>query len=231
MLRKLIKSLNTSILKPNNLKLITTQGITTKKVTPYITCKTTNFGNRRFLHLNTPKRAKEFVELENTHARKIIQTIPLFTISTEHNILTDKIIDTENDFNSFLNQNWRTATPGDVVRGFLNVLDYSRKADINISDTRFDKLVDGLMDSVEKLTDKELYTLLECLTRFPLTGAYNSHNFHDVWSALDDICSHKLRNWDLETMFKFADLFHQLHLGWSSEINSIGNTTISYYFR
>ncbi|KAK9745225.1 hypothetical protein QE152_g7013 [Popillia japonica] len=69
------------------------------------------------------------------------------------------------------------------------------------------------MDNVERLTTSELYLMLKCLKELPPTESYSSHNYHDVWSALDDMCIWKLRHWDYETLVKFADIFNQLHLG------------------
>lgn len=168
----------------------------------------------RFLHTNSANFAKNFVETENTYARKVLESFPITSDLIDEPLhRSDTIVRSEDDFNKFLDQDWRVAPPSHIIRGFVTILDYCREHNISISDTRFDKLVDGLMDNVERLTTSELYLMLKCLKELPPTESYSSHNYHDVWSALDDMCIWKLRHWDYETLVKFADIFNQLHLG------------------
>ncbi|KAF7286287.1 hypothetical protein GWI33_006160 [Rhynchophorus ferrugineus] len=134
----------------------------------------------------------------------ISQILPQITI--------DKIIVNQEDFNEILNRPWRTSSATEIVNAFKNVLEYCQKNNITVSDVRFDSLVDGLMDHCEKLTDNELIELLSCLVEYPDCSSYKEHNFHDIWSCLDDICCWKLPTWSIERIFTVANLWYQLHL-------------------
>lgn len=125
----------------------------------------------------------------------------------------DRLVTTQEDFNRFLARNWRSATATEIAQAFRDVVDFCALNTIPVSDSRFDNLVDGLMDHVEKLTDEELADLLKCFIKFPRCETYASHNFHDVWSALDDICVMRMNDWSTEKRFYFAELWYRLNLG------------------
>ncbi|KAI4454604.1 fast leu-rich domain-containing [Holotrichia oblita] len=216
MFKNLTKFLCDTVLKTNKLNLTAKQIHNIKKFNTFnvYNLNNTTIKNHRFLHIISTKYAKNFVETENIYARKVLDSFPITSDLVEETLQrSETFIRNEDDFNKLLDQNWRVAPPSHIIRAFLNIIDYCRENNINISDTRFDKLVDGLMDNVERLTTSELYTMLRCLNELPQTECYTSHNYHDVWSALDDMCTWKLRHWDIETLFKFANIFQQLHLG------------------
>lgn len=213
MLKNFVKYLVSGILQPQHLMLGSRAFHASKrnicrKLNPSITSQ-----NHFFLHIDSSKNVKQFIESENLYARRILESFPITTNLADLKIQTDRIISNEQEFNTFLNQNWRTAAPSDIIKAFVNVADYCQTANINLSDSRFDQLVDGLMDHVEKLSVEELHLMLKCLIKLPLTESFNSHNYHDVWSALDDMCCWKLKDWNIEMALEFANLFHQLHLG------------------
>ena len=167
--------------------------------------------NSRGFHMGTLNKVILFPNTENIFAYNIINEIaPIRFQDTGRNT---QIINTEADFNNFLDSNWRCATPGEITRAFYDVLNYCIAKEINISNTKFDELVNGLLDNVEKLSVDELASLLRCLALYPQTESFKSHNFHDVWSALDDVCCWHMSDWDLDTLFIFADLWFKLHLG------------------
>ncbi|KAK5638133.1 hypothetical protein RI129_012428 [Pyrocoelia pectoralis] len=150
-------------------------------------------------------------DTENVYAYNIIQSLPVTKNVPVFSITNS--IDNQYDFDNRLNQNWRLKTVSEIVDCFKSVLNYCIENDINLSDQRFDKLVDGLMDNIQHLTDSNLCDLLHCLIRLPICESYASRNFHDVWSALDDVCCWKINNWSNETMFLFADYWYCLNLG------------------
>ncbi|KAJ8985183.1 hypothetical protein NQ317_018212 [Molorchus minor] len=72
------------------------------------------------------------------------------------------------------------------------------------------------MDSwitVNRLTNTEIIELLSTLAQYPPCESYSSHNFHDIWSCLDDICCWKMAEWDIEMCFTIANLWYKLNLG------------------
>lgn len=167
----------------------------------------------RFFHRNTVKLAKLFTESENLYAYSILQKIPIAKSAIFVAKTPDKLIATEQEFNKFLAKNWRNATASETVQAFKDVVDFCVSKGIAVSDNRFDELVDGLMDNMEKLTDEEICDLMKCLIKFPLCESYDSHNFHDIWSALDDICLLRMPKWSLEKRFYVAELWYRLNLG------------------
>lgn len=162
----------------------------------------------RNYHCNTSVcYAKLFISTENTHAYNVVQTLDL-----SKDLFNSRLIN-EADFNRYLDREWRKATSEEIVQAFQNILEYCVKNEIPVSDTRLDKLVDGVMDNAEKLTDQQLETLLKCLPKFPPCENYNSNNFHDLWSCLDDICTFRMSEWSIDKMLYFAELWYHLHLG------------------
>ncbi|KAJ8954160.1 hypothetical protein NQ318_005754 [Aromia moschata] len=162
----------------------------------------------RNLHISATNEAKLFFDHENSYAFEIIsRDPPVSTISPDNKVKTTE------EFNAALDQNWRASSASEIVKTFINVKDYCIENGIAVSDARFDKLVDGLMDHCETLTDTELADLLSCLCDYPPCQFYTSHNFHDIWSCLDDICCWKMIGWDTEKMFIYANLWYKLNLG------------------
>ncbi|CAH1953484.1 unnamed protein product [Acanthoscelides obtectus] len=121
--------------------------------------------------------------------------------------------ETLEEFESTLDKCWRDATATEIVEAIKSVKKYCIKNNITIEDTRFDKLVDGLMDHCEELTYVELVELLECLSELPLAHGYDTHNFHDVWSCLDDISCWQMLEWNVDQSFTVANLWFKLRLG------------------
>lgn len=146
---------------------------------------------------------------ENIYAYNVLQKVSM----KKHIKTVDSDEISTKQFNDMLNQNWRKSSIGDIVDTFLKVKNYCVLNNINVSDTRFEKLVDGVIDNCEQISDKQLISLLYCLAEFPLEASYSAHNYHDLWSCLDDICCWKIVEWDNDTCFLVADAWYQMHLG------------------
>ncbi|GJQ85365.1 hypothetical protein Trydic_g10139 [Trypoxylus dichotomus] len=192
------------------------KNLTRRVINSLLTLNNPNQITVKFHHveLSNTYKQRNFYETENVHALRILESFPLTTtLNDDHLQHATQIISSDTEFNKLLDQHWRIASPSRIVKTFLSVVDYCQKQNINISDNRFDRLVDGLLDNVENLTMDELYAMLKCLKGLPMTENYSSHNYHDVWSALDDICTWRLNDWDRDTLFKFANMFYLLHLG------------------
>lgn len=166
------------------------------------------------LHTTPVLPDKLFRDAENMYAFDVLQTIPVVNSTTAYTPKSlNKTVTATEDFNRLLDRDFRSATVADIVQTFKDALHYCVSNNINISDHRFDKLVDGLVDHIEHLTDDDLYELLNILSEYPLCPNYSSHNFHDVWSALDDVCLARISEWSTDDMFRFAELWYKLQLG------------------
>lgn len=164
----------------------------------------------RHLHAEIKPVGKLFTEVENSYAYDIVKP---FLINTFQFTEPTATISTEQEFIKYLNENWRHKTATEIATAFKAVQKYCSENDICVEDARFDKLVDGLMDNAENLSDTELSDLLVCLRKFPMCSSWNAHNYHDIWSCLDDMCVMRLSNWDTDTMLHFADHWYHLYLG------------------
>lgn len=146
-----------------------------------------------------------YVEKENNYAYHIVATDNLG--STVNRTVTN--ISNEHELTTFLDRNWRNSNSTDIANAFKAASQYCKDHQINLSDTRFDSLVDGLMDHCENLTDTELLELLRCLSEYPRCDSYLAHNFHDVWSCLDDMCCWRIPKRNVETLITFADMWYK----------------------
>lgn len=166
-------------------------------------------------NINTPIQTYSYINerAENSYAYSVIKSLPSPYRGTFQLQNPSNAVNSEDELDNILHQNWRTRGATEIVDAFRNAVDYCKENEIGLSDTRFDKLVDGLMDNVEHLTDEELSQLMICVMKFPTSKMITAHNFHDVWSALDDICCSRIDRWNLETRFKFAELWYLLRLG------------------
>lgn len=171
-----------------------------------------NLQKLRYLTTSTVSYVKLYTDTENIYAHKILQTIPvadnaIFTLKPPNQKVT-----TTEDFERLLDQNWRKKTATEILEAFKNVSDYCMANNIPLSDKRFDRLVDGFVDHVEKLTDDQMSDFMICLQKFPWCSSYDAHNFHDIWSALDDICLIRMHEWPVKKRYYFADLWYRLNL-------------------
>ncbi|CAH0548539.1 unnamed protein product [Brassicogethes aeneus] len=163
----------------------------------------------RGLYVTSHLKAKLFVETENLYAYGLLNS----KLYDNTEIKVEKNVKTFEEFNESLSKPYRTSSANIIVNTFKNVKDFCVKNNITLSDNRFDNLVDGLMDQCENLSTSELYDLLMTISEMPQCESYSNHNYHDVWSCLDDVCIWKMKDWDVPTMFKFGDIWFKMNLG------------------
>lgn len=174
----------------------------------------TEYYKKYFINTASDSRFKFGLDRENGHCHSIMQSIPLY----ENNLIIsiskkieDQLIDAKT-FEDVLRKNWRADSATNITEAFKQLCHYSRVNDIPLSDTRFDKLVDGLMDKCRDLTDDELSELLYCISQYPKCDSPSSHNIHDIWSALDDMCCQRVLDWSVPKMLLFADHWYKFGL-------------------
>ncbi|XP_044764319.1 FAST kinase domain-containing protein 5, mitochondrial [Coccinella septempunctata] len=125
-------------------------------------------------------------------------------------------VKTPEEFEDLLNRDYRKnngCAATTILNTFKAVEKFCCRNQITISDPRFDKLVDGLMDHCRKLTDDEIVELLFLLARYPKCQSYRDHNYHDVWSCLDDVSRERVTTTDTDFLFEVANAWYQLDLG------------------
>lgn len=164
--------------------------------------------------LSIPRTVDEVIlrYTENNHAYKVMRSLPQYkNILYCSNITFFENIE-ENEFNALVSKNWRLESSTDILNGFKSACGYCRENKITLSDYRFDKLVDGLMDKCQDLTDNELTELLGLIREYPPPDTVTSHNFHDIWSALDDMCCQRHNQWTRDKLLLIADQWYLLGL-------------------
>lgn len=167
--------------------------------------------NQRNTRFCSTRPVKSYYEHENNFLFNVLNSTPTadnVSLSANEQIILDEVT-----FTSYLNKDWRSSNASDIVRAFKTVKQFCIEHNISFDDPRFDSLVDGLMDHCEHLTDHELLDLLKCMAEYPVCTAFNSHNYHDMWSCLDDICCWKMPTWDVNTLFAFSNAWYKLKLG------------------
>lgn len=162
-------------------------------------------------HTTRILKNKLFQETENQYAHSILFNRPISKPLQDNHPKTT--LHTLDDLDKFLDRNWRSADIGSIVEAFETITDLCREKNLDLTKSRFDGLVDGLLDNVEYLSDDALLRLMESLEKMPPTPKYDSRNYHAVWSALDDVCYSKMKLWDVDTMLMFAERWYRLHLG------------------
>ncbi|KAG5883757.1 hypothetical protein JTB14_023178 [Gonioctena quinquepunctata] len=138
----------------------------------------------------------------------------LFGLDFDWNSLTlSKEVTTLEEFNETLSRDWKGCSASEIVNAFTNTKNFCKSKNIALSDNRFDNLVDGLINNCEQLNDEELVNLLYCISEFPSCESYEAHNFHDIWSCLDDICCWKVTNWNIDKCLVIANAWYKMKLG------------------
>lgn len=170
----------------------------------------TNYNPSKHVH-TSPQRRIVVISNENNYAFNVLSKIQTELVGSPR--VLNHEVDNLEEFNSVLDQNWRASSVSEIVKTFKNVKKFCMQNNIDLSDKRFDKLVDGVMDNCENLTINEIADLLNCMAEMPITPCYDSHNFHDLWSCLDDICCWKMVDWNIDTSLEIAKLWYKLHLG------------------
>lgn len=165
--------------------------------------------HNRYFHQTSSKSARNFIDNENTHAFKIIENtsklkIRPLKIKTEIISLT----------------NVETLSLNELVTKFVECSQSMKHTPL--SDPQFDRLIEGILRQCRELSDDQIQQILLSLQQFPETESINSHNFGDLWSALDDMCIERYKNWDYDQILTYGHLWYKLRLGKVSEFMQLG---------
>ncbi|XP_060533693.1 FAST kinase domain-containing protein 5, mitochondrial isoform X2 [Cylas formicarius] len=150
---------------------------------------------------------KHNVESENDFMFSIVRR-PWVEVLTDSN---DRV-NNEEEFSKLLDRDWRSSNASDIVSAFKRAKQFCFNNNVPISDERFNKLVDGLMDHCDKLKYEDIIDLMQCLSEYPPCESYKSRNMHDVFSCLDDVCCWKMQNWSMDQLLTVADLWYKFNL-------------------
>jgi hypothetical protein len=95
---------------------------------------------------------------------------------------------------------------------FEKVAHHCEMKNICLSSERFDGLVDAITKNSSNFSDDQIIHLLTCLRLFPETESPKTRNFLDIWSALNDTCVDRIRDWKTDQLLYVADHWYMLNL-------------------
>lgn len=163
----------------------------------------------RYFRCTAQQDIKMYLEHENTHAYNIM-------ISKGHafnfNVIPEKIYLSKEKFEELMQSNWCKKSPNELFEDFSNLGAYCSEHNICISDTMFDTFIDNLTDNIKEASNEQLKELFYSLNKWPETESIRTRNFIEVWVALDDECTNRIRNMNFDEMLSFVALFYMLNV-------------------
>lgn len=161
------------------------------------------------LHQSSTQSKRFFQDHENQHAHGIVLSRANYVYPIDYK--TQEL--SESEFKLFCDEtNWASKSDEELVDSFKRLAVYCELQNINLSDARFDLIVDALCYRCFKFTDQHLENVLKYLGAFPETVTINDRNFVELWSALDDTCVERVTEWKTDKMLEIADLWYRLRL-------------------
>ncbi|XP_050342094.1 uncharacterized protein LOC126768184 [Nymphalis io] len=170
-------------------------------------------------HSTADVYAKTFIEHENKYACNVMQNngFPIVLANIDQK-KTQTL--SEEQFRKILESNWLKETPQTIFKLLSTLGEYSSQHDICISSKKFDNYIDALTDNIQVATDEELKSIFYGLTKWPETESIRTRNYIEVWTALDDECFKRLKNWSFDEMLSFISLFYMLNVTKLSSFSS-----------
>lgn len=115
-------------------------------------------------------------------------------------------------FEEIIRDNWSFKTPQELFSVFAQLGEYCCHNKLSISDTMFDNYIDCLTDNIRLASDQELESLFYALNKWPNPSSIRVRNYIEVWTALDDECLKRVRNWSYDQLLSFTALFYLLNV-------------------
>lgn len=155
-------------------------------------------------HTSNGCSVKSFIDGENNFAHKVMATLGNYHLMSP----PVKSLVPDEDFMSI-----NEPVPNkELIQCLERIANYCVNHNLTVSETRFDRIVDLIVNQCESFTDQELLDTLRILTIFPPAPGVGSRNFLELWSALDDECMNRLDNWSTEMRLLACDHWFKLHM-------------------
>lgn len=175
---------------------------------------------QRHFRLSSTCFAKQFKETENEFAHRVLALAGISNIVKPEDLtpfLTKQLSD-QTLLNPLLAKDWRECSIDELFAGLESVTIFCKNFNIQISDKKFNELVDAFADRRYELSDDQLLASLKLLMVLPETPHRNTRNYWDLWLAIEQVCLERLPDWDLGKRLLFTDHFYQLNLGRTSKL-------------
>lgn len=175
-----------------------------------VTSNLINLTSTKFIHQSSTHLRRFFQDHENQHAHDIVLKRSNYINSIE---CIKELTLSDDKFRIICDEkNWTTKTDSELIESFKRLAIYCELQNIQLSDTRFDHIVDTICDRCFKFSDEQLEIVLQYLGAFPEGESINDRNFVELWSALDDTCVNRVTEWHTDKMLQIADLWYRLRL-------------------
>lgn len=173
----------------------------------------------RHFRLSSSLLAKHFKETENEFAHRVLTLAGVSNIVKPEDLTTllTKPAPTSLD-PLLLSKSWHSCPIDELFAGLESVIIFCKSFNVQISDKKFDALIDAFTDRRYELTDDQLAAALKLLMILPPTPSRNTRNYWDLWLAIEQVCLDRCPDWDLDKRLLFTDHFYQLNLGRTSKL-------------
>lgn len=158
-------------------------------------------------NLSSSRPAVTFVQHEN----------PLRTVDTGGNDSTyrETTVEVRDDwpavtderFAALVAQDWSVATVDAACDGFLSVTAYAPPKGYQLQDTVFDGLRERLTAVLPDMTDEQLMDTLQMIARWKVANP-NDPVYFKFWSQFDKQCLARYKNWSLNKLLLYMDLWY-----------------------
>lgn len=171
----------------------------------------------RSLHCGNVFFVKEFQDLENEHAHAILRSLPAYSTTTVGKDSPDSTYYQHAMYCSGVD--WEKCSAQEVADGFIAMSQLCRHQPMDLEDAQHSSLCGELTKKLTHLSDQQLLMILSSLALWPQTSTSTTPNFLSLWNRLDQVCTQRMKKWDMSQMFLVADHWYALKLSKLSTYN------------
>uniref|UniRef100_A0A336M7Y5 CSON011754 protein n=2 Tax=Culicoides sonorensis TaxID=179676 RepID=A0A336M7Y5_CULSO len=171
----------------------------------------------RYLHKTHIFFDKNFKETENEFAHRILASAGVSNMLKQEDLYS-LFTSSNKSIDSILTKNFQECSIDQLMTYMVLVAKYCMDNNIQISDRKFDGIVDCLADRRFELNDEQLIKGLKLLMILPKTPSKHTRNYWDLWLAFEQVCLERCQNWDVDKRLFFTDIFYQLNLGRTTKL-------------
>ncbi|XP_068225597.1 FAST kinase domain-containing protein 5, mitochondrial [Palaemon carinicauda] len=171
----------------------------------------------RSLHCGNVFFVKEFQDLENEHAHAILRSLPAYSTTTVGKDNPDSAYYQHAAYCSGVD--WEKCSAQEVADGFIAMSQLCHHQPMDLEDAQHSSLCGELTRKLNQLNDQQLLMILSSLSLWPQTAAVTTPHFVGLWNRLDQVCTQRMKKWDMSQMFLVADHWYALKLSKMSVYN------------
>uniref|UniRef100_A0A1B6F893 RAP domain-containing protein n=1 Tax=Cuerna arida TaxID=1464854 RepID=A0A1B6F893_9HEMI len=160
--------------------------------------------------------SKQFVESESELHHQVLENLSAYsgTIFKLDTNFIERYTITDKEFENIVGvADWKNKSAYNVVVSFISLAVYSSsKLKVTVDDERFDKLVSEFVQKCSQFTEDQLIDSLVAVQFWPLSEHVKTHNYLQIWKALDHVCHDRYLDWTVDKMLFMMDLWYNIKL-------------------